>query len=166
MKSEEVIDMIQLKKAKIKDAGVLVGLIQELAVYEKLEEQCVITEGLMREALRTKTAYGLIAWEKDVAVGYAIYYITFSTFTGLPSLYLEDLYVKPDYRSQGIGTAFFTALALIAKEKNCQRMDFVCLTWNTPSLDYYRSLGAVVLEDWHLVRMEKEAISKLHETLI
>ncbi|MHC1734795.1 MAG: N-acetyltransferase family protein [Erysipelotrichaceae bacterium] len=158
--------MIELKKARIKDAGVLVNLIQELADYEKLADQCVITEELMKEALRSKTARGLIAWKKDVAVGYAIYYITFSTFTGLPSLYLEDLYVKPDYRSQGIGTLFFVELAKIAKKRYCQRMDFVCLTWNTPSLDYYRSLGAVVLEDWHLVRMEKEAISSLHETIL
>lgn len=158
--------MIKLRKARIKDAGVFVGLIQELAVYEKLADQCVITEELMKAALRSKTARGLIAWQKDVAVGYAIYYITFSTFTGLPSLYLEDLYVKPDHRSQGIGTLFFVELAKIAKKKDCQRMDFVCLTWNTPSLDYYRSLGAIVLEGWHLVRMEKEAISSLHETVL
>ena len=107
-----------------------------------------------------------IVWNDSLPIAYAVYYFTFSTFTGLPSLYLEDLYVKPEFRSQGIGTAIFQELFTIANEKGCPRMDFVCLKWNTSSLEYYRSMGAVVLDDWHLVRIHNDAFQKLDEELI
>lgn len=158
--------MLEIREANISDAKTLVTLIRELAVYEKLDDICAIDETMMREALHGKTAYALLASVDSVAVGYAVYYFTFSTFTGLPSLYLEDLYVKPEYRSQGIGTAFFNKIANIATLHNCQRIDFACLKWNTNSLKYYASLGASIMDDWHLVRMEKDAIRSLTENII
>lgn len=157
---------MEIKHARPEDANVLVSLIRELAAYEKLSDQCVITPEKMEVALANQTAYGMIVWENSTPIAYAIYYFTFSTFTGLPSLYLEDLYVKPEFRSQGIGTAIFQELFTIANEKGCPRMDFVCLKWNTGSLAYYRTLGAVVLDDWHLVRIHNDAFQKLDEDLI
>ena len=157
---------MEIKHARVEDATVLVSLIRELAAYEKLSEQCIITPEKMEIALANQTAYGLIVWNDSLPIAYAVYYFTFSTFTGLPSLYLEDLYVKPEFRSQGIGTAIFQELFTIANEKGCPRMDFVCLKWNTSSLEYYRSMGAVVLDDWHLVRIHNDAFQKLDEELI
>lgn len=157
---------MEIKHARPEDANILVALIRELAAYEKLSDQCVITSEKMEFALSNQTAYGLIVWENSTPIAYAIYYFTFSTFTGLPSLYLEDLYVKPEFRSQGIGTAIFQELFTIANEKGCPRMDFVCLKWNTSSLEYYRSMGAVVLDDWHLVRIHNDAFQKLDDELI
>lgn len=158
--------MLELREAIVDDARTLAGLIRELAVYEKMEDVCVVDEPKMQSALLTKTAYALLAEVDGIAVGYVVYYFTFSTFTGLPSLYLEDLYVKPAFRSQGIGTSFFNKIATIATYKNCQRIDFTCLKWNTNSLKYYQSLGAAVMDDWHLVRMEKDTIRKLGADII
>jgi GNAT superfamily N-acetyltransferase len=158
--------MLKIKEATIEDASLLVSLIRELAVYEKLDDVCKIDEAMMKEALVTKTAHALIAEVDSHPVGYCVYYFTFSTFMGLPSLYLEDLYVKPAYRSQGIGTSFFNKLANIATQKNCERIDFTCLKWNTNSLNYYLSLGATVMDQWHLVRMEKDAIRTLNANIV
>lgn len=157
---------MEIKHAQPEDASLLVALICELAAYEKLGDQCNITPEKMKVALRDHTALGLIAWNGSTPIAYAIYYFTFSTFTGLPSLYLEDLYVQPEYRAQGIGTAIFRELFAIANQKGCPRMDFVCLKWNSRSLDYYRSLGAIVLEDWHLVRIHNDDFMTLDEELI
>jgi GNAT superfamily N-acetyltransferase len=158
--------MFEVREAKLDDAKTLVSMIRELAAYEKLEEVCFVDEVKMREALSSRTANALIAEIDGIAIGYAVYYFTFSTFTGMPSLYLEDLYVKPDSRSQGIGKSFFNRIANIATLKNCQRIDFTCLKWNTNSLKYYQSLGASVMDDWHLVRMEKDAINNLNANII
>lgn len=158
--------MLQLRDAILDDAKTLALLIRELAVYEKLDDNCFVDETKMRDALESKTAYALLAEVEGIVVGYAVYYFTFSTFTGMPSLYLEDLYVKPEFRSQGIGTSFFNRIANIATQKNCQRIDFTCLKWNTNSLKYYQSLGAAVMDDWHLVRMEKDAIRNLNANII
>lgn len=158
--------MLELREATLADAKTLADLIRELAVYEKLDEICVIDEMKMQDALLSKTAYALLAEVDGIAVGYVVYYFTFSTFTGLPSLYLEDLYVKPAFRSQGIGTSFFNKIASLATQKNCKRIDFTCLKWNTNSLQYYQSLGATVMDEWHLVRMEKNAISMLSANVI
>jgi GNAT superfamily N-acetyltransferase len=158
--------MFEIRDASLDDAKTLAALIRELAVYEKLDEVCVVDEAKMRDAMTSKTAYALLAENNGNPVGYAVYYFTFSTFTGMPSLYLEDLYVKPEYRSQGIGTSFFNKIANIATQMNCQRIDFTCLKWNTNSLKYYQSLGAAVMDDWHLVRMEKDAIRTLNANII
>lgn len=158
--------MLELREATLADAKTLADLIRELAVYEKLDDICVIDEMKMQDALLSKTAYALLAEVDGIAVAYVVYYFTFSTFTGLPSLYLEDLYVKPAFRSKGIGTSFFNKIATIATQKNCQRIDFTCLKWNTNSLKYYQSLGAAVMDEWHLVRMEKDAIRTLSANVI
>jgi GNAT superfamily N-acetyltransferase len=158
--------MFEVREATLDDARTLATLIRELAIYEKLEDVCFVDEVKMREAMSSKTAYALLAETEGIAIAYAVYYFTFSTFTGMPSLYLEDLYVKPAFRFQGIGTSFFNKLANIATQKNCQRIDFTCLKWNTNSLEYYRSLGAAVMDDWHLVRMEKDAINNLNANII
>lgn len=158
--------MLEIREASLDDAATLASLIRELAVYEKLDEVCFVDETKMRDALANRTAYALLAEVDGTAIGYAVYYFTFSTFTGMPSLYLEDLYVKRDFRSQGIGTSFFNKIANIATQTNCQRIDFTCLKWNTNSLKYYQSLGASVMEDWHLVRMEKDAIRNLNANII
>ena len=158
--------MFEIREATLEDAKTLASLIRELALYEKLDDVCDVDEAKMRDAMSMRTAYALLAESEGIAIGYAVYYFTFSTFTGMPSLYLEDLYVKKVFRSQGIGTSFFNKIANIAAQSNCQRIDFTCLKWNTNSLKYYQSLGASVMEDWHLVRMEKDAIRNLSASII
>ena len=127
----------------------ILQLIWELAEYEKLSDQAQADETtLRRELFEKKHAYALIAEQDGIPVGFALYFFNFSTFVGRAGLYLEDLYVRPQARGKGLGKMLFTRLAQIAEEHECQRMEWACLDWNAPSIAFYKSLGAVPMEDW------------------
>lgn len=146
------------------DTGILMGFIWEMARYEHLEDQVVVTEELLREWLFEKhTAEVIFALVDGKEVGSALFFSSFSTFLGRGGLYLEDLIVLPEYRHQGCGKALLKELARIAVERGCGRLEWSCLDWNQPSIDFYLSLGAQPLDQWTEYRVTGETLRRLAE---
>jgi GNAT superfamily N-acetyltransferase len=137
------------------DASEIVRLIRELAEYEKLAHMAVGTPQMVTEALFGKrpAAEAIMAVREGRAVGFALYFTTFSTFLCKPGLYLEDLFVEPAHRGLGVGKALLKRLAALAVERDCGRLEWRVLDWNTPSIKFYESLGAKLMPEWELVRM-------------
>ncbi|HEX6632360.1 MAG TPA: GNAT family N-acetyltransferase, partial [Usitatibacter sp.] len=137
--------------------------IHALAVYEKLEHMAVGTEEELRACLfgPRPAAETLIAEVGGRAVGFALFFTTFSTFLCKPGLYLEDLFVEPAHRGAGIGKALLARLAALAAQRGCGRLEWRVLDWNEPSIRFYESLGASLLEEWILVRMTREEFEAL-----
>ena len=152
-----------IRPAEPSDCAEILRLIGELAVYEKLEHMAVGTEEALREQLfgPRPAAETLIAERGGRAVGFALYFTTFSTFLCKPGLYLEDLFVEPDHRGAGIGKALLRRLAALARERDCGRLEWRVLDWNEPSIRFYESLGATVMREWLLVRMTEPEFSRL-----
>lgn len=153
----------KIARAKPSDVPELLKLIRELARFEKLEHQFTLTPARLRCLLFGPRAAGgaLVARVSKEAVGYAIYFSTFSSFSGQPGLWLEDLYVSPNFRRSGIGKALIRAVAQIAVRKKCGRFEWSALNWNHNALDFYRSLGGKPLNEWTIIRMEGKAIHRL-----
>ena len=154
---------LRIEFATVRDLPAIVNLVRQLAIYEELEHAMVATEDDFRRALfgPDRQAEALIAFTGDAPVGFALYFYTFSTFLGKRGIYLEDIFVEPAYRGRGIGKALLRKLARIAKEQNCGRMEWSVLTWNQPSIDFYRRLGAVTLEEWRMFRLTGGALEAL-----
>jgi len=145
------------------DAGVVFSLIRELAEYEKLSHKVDATEAMIEEALFAPGATqrcDIAEWDGEVA-GQALWFTNFSTFRGRNGLYLEDLYVRPAFRGKGIGRALLARLAQQCEQRGWARMEWVVLDWNQPAIDFYRSLGAELAEDWRLCRLDGAALSAL-----
>lgn len=154
-------DDYMIRDAAERDIPVILSLIKELAVYEKLIDDVVATEESLREWMfRKEKAECLMAEYKGEAVGYALYFHNFSTFAGRAGIYLEDIYVSPKVRGLGIGKALFEKVAAIAVERKCGRMEWCCLDWNQPSINFYLSMGAKPLDDWTLYRLSGEALER------
>ena len=144
------------------DAALILNFIKELAEYEKLLDEVVATEELLKEWIFDKgKAEVLFAVVDGKEVGIALFFHNFSTFLGRAGLYLEDLYVKKEYRGQGIGKAFLKKLAEIAVERGCGRFEWSCLDWNQPSIDFYLSLGAKPMDEWTVYRVTGETLTEL-----
>lgn len=140
---------ISFRYATEKDASKILEFINELAKYEKMENEVIATEDLLREWIfEKKKAEVIFATEGEKEVGFALFFYNFSTFLGRAGIYLEDLFVKDDYRGRGYGKGLLKKLAQIAKERGCGRLEWWCLDWNKPSIDFYRSLGAEPMDDW------------------
>lgn len=153
---------ISFRFAQEADAALVLEFIRRLAEYEKMEDQVVATEELLRqEVFEKKHAEVLFAMEGEKEVGFALFFHNFSTFLGRSGLYLEDLYVLPEYRGKGYGKALLCRLARIAVERGCGRLDWWCLDWNEPSIRFYRSLGAVPMEEWTVYRLTGETLEGL-----
>jgi GNAT superfamily N-acetyltransferase len=137
------------------DTPELFRLIRGLADYEKLADMVVGNEAMLGEALfgERPSCEAMIAERDARAVGFALFFTTFSTFLCRPGLYLEDLFVEPGHRGRGIGKAFFREMAALARSRGCGRFEWRVLDWNAPSIAFYESLGAAVMPEWHLVRM-------------
>lgn len=151
-----------IRKAVREDVPLILEFIKGIARYEKMENDVEATEETLEEQLFDKErAEVIFAMEDGKEVGFALFFHNFSTFVGRAGLYLEDLYVYPEYRGKGYGKALFMELVRIACERRCGRMEWVCLNWNTPSIDFYRSMGAVSLDEWTTYRLDKEALSRL-----
>ena len=152
-----------LRPARPADASELLRLIHALAVYEKLEHMAVGTPPMLHDALfgPRRSCEALIAEVDARAVGFALFFTTFSTFLCKPGLYLEDLFVEPAQRGAGIGKALLRRLAALALERGCGRFEWRVLDWNEPSIRFYESLGAKVLPEWQLVRMTEGEIAAL-----
>ena len=146
---ETQIEGFRIRKAGREDIPVVLELIKELAEYEKMSDDVVATPKLLEEWIFDKEkAHVLLGEAEGEIVGMALYFYNFSTFLGRAGIYLEDLYVKPSMRGSGMGKALLTRLARIAVEEGCGRMEWSCLNWNTPSIGFYKSLGAVPMDEW------------------
>lgn len=146
---------VLIRPAAPPDVAGLLRLIRGLAEYEKLAHMAVGTEPLLHAALfgARPAAEALIAERGGQAVGFALFFTTFSTFLCKPGIYLEDVFVEPAHRGVGIGKALLRRLAQLAVERDCGRLEWRVLDWNQPSIDFYRSLGAQLMPEWVLVRM-------------
>lgn len=146
------------------DAMLILEFIRELAKYENMLDEVVATEELLREWIfEKKKAEVIFALEDGKEVGFALFFHNFSTFLGRAGIYLEDLFVKPEYRGKGYGKGLLKKLAQIAKERGCGRLEWWCLDWNKPSIDFYLSLGAEPMDEWTTYRIAGETLDKLAE---
>lgn len=144
------------------DEELILSFVKELAEYERLSDQVVATEALLTEWIFDKNkAEVIFALEDGKEAGFALFFHNFSTFLGRAGIYLEDLFVKPEYRGRGHGKALLKELARIAVERGCGRLEWACLDWNKPSIDFYLSLGAVPMEEWTVYRVAGDTLNEL-----
>lgn len=154
--------MTGIRTASAEDCGRILQMIRALARYEKMEDQVVATEGLLREWIfEKKKAEVIFATEDGREVGFALFFHHFSTFLGRAGIYLEDLYVIPEYRGKGHGKALLKRLAQVTLERGCGRLDWQCLDWNERSIAFYRSLGAEALDDWTGYRLSEKTLEEM-----
>jgi len=154
--------MLKFIYAERKDVGEILRFIRELADYEKMLDQVVADEETLEHWLfDEKKAEVIFAVEGEEKVGFALFFHNFSTFLGRAGIYLEDLYVSPEYRGKGYGKAILTQLAHIAVERGCGRLEWWCLDWNKPSIEFYLSMGAEAMEDWTVYRISGERLKEL-----
>ena len=165
LKAPRVAAAFTIRPAVPGDAAQILRLIRELAKYEKLEHMAVGTESMLAAALfgARPASEALVAERDGCAVGFALFFTTFSTFLCQPGIYLEDVFIEPEHRGAGIGKALLRRLAALAIERGCGRFEWRVLDWNTPSIAFYESLGATVLPEWELVRMTEPEIRALAE---
>lgn len=149
-----VIETIEFRFATEKDTALILQFIRELADYEKMLDQVVATEELLNKWLfEEEKAEVIIGEYQNDAVGFALFFHNFSTFLGRGGIYLEDIYIRPEFRGKGFGKAFFNKLANITIERECGRLEWSCLDWNKPSIDFYISMGAEPMNDWTVYRI-------------
>ena len=154
----------EIRFAGEQDVSLILDFIKDLAEYEKMSDLVVADEALLREWIfEKKRAEVIFALEDGKEVGFALFFHNFSTFLGRAGIYLEDLYVKPDYRGHGHGKALIEELASIACARGCGRLEWSCLDWNRPSIDFYLSLGAQQMDEWTVYRFEGESLAALAE---
>ena len=151
-----------LRKATVEDCPLILSFIRELADYEKLLHEVIASVETLEESLFGEVAYAqsVIGEHQGTAVGYALFFHNFSTFTGRPGIYLEDLYVQPHMRGQGFGKCLLAYLARLAVDKGCTRVEWSVLDWNEPSIQFYRSIGAAPMDEWTVQRLDGEALAR------
>jgi GNAT superfamily N-acetyltransferase len=152
-----------LRPATAADVPVILRLVRALADYEKLSHEVTATEERLRRHLfgGRPAAEVILAGEDGVEAGFAVFFQSFSTFLGQPGIYLEDLYVRPEFRGRGWGKAMMVYLARLARQRECGRFEWAVLDWNKPSLDFYQAIGARPMSDWTVQRMTGEALAAL-----
>ncbi len=152
-----------IRAATSEDVPTIHRLILDLAEYERLRDVAVLTEADLRTHLfgPRPAAEVLLAEVADEVVGFALFFHNFSTFLGKPGIYLEDLFVRPEFRGQGLGKALLLALARLACERGCGRVEWSVLNWNEPAIGFYRSLGAVPMDEWTVYRLTGAALDQL-----
>lgn len=154
--------MITIRTAAPQDVALILDLIRELALYEREPDAVVATEAMLHDALfERRVAESLIAELDGRPVGFALFFHNFSTWTGKPGIYLEDLYVTPDARGSGAGKALLRHLAGIALDRDCGRFEWAVLDWNTPAIDFYRAMGAQAMDEWTVQRVCGDALVAL-----
>lgn len=152
----------EIRPAKESESALVLDFIKKLAKYEKMLDEVEATVDTIHESLFVKhDAEVVFGCEDGVPVGFALFFHNFSTFVGRKGLYLEDLFVIPEKRGLGYGKALLLHLAHLAKERHCGRMEWVCLDWNTPSIAFYKSLGAKAMDDWTIYRLDEKSLSSL-----
>jgi GNAT superfamily N-acetyltransferase len=154
---------ITIRTATVADTPQILAFIRALAEYEKLSDACVATETTLSETLFGDRRYAevLIADYNGKPAGFALFFHNYSTFLAKPGIYLEDLFVDPDLRGKGVGKALLARLAKLAVERNCGRLEWSVLDWNEPSIGFYKSLGAVPMDEWTIFRLTGDALGNL-----
>ena len=152
-----------IRRVEPRDVDAVVGLVHELALYEKAPEQCHLTAEQLRTALfgESPALFGHVAEVDGRVVGIALWFLNFSTWDGVHGIYLEDLYVTPDQRGSGLGKQLLKALAQECVAKGYTRLQWWVLNWNEPSIGFYKSLGAVPMDEWTTMRVAGEALAEL-----
>ena len=155
--------MLKIRPATTSDAGLMLELIRALAIYEREPDAVTATESdLLRDGFGTSPKFRCVIAEwNGEAAGFAFWFYNYSTWQGRPGLYLEDLFVKPEFRGKGIGKALLLHLARVASEENCGRFEWSVLDWNTPAIEFYESLGANLHREWLRMRVEGDALATL-----
>ena len=157
--------MTTLRAATPADVPLILGFIHDLAEYEKLRDQVICDQEMLHTSLFGERAQAevVIAEHGSHAAGFALFFHNFSTFRGRRGLYLEDLFVRPEYRGAGVGKQLLAHLAHLAIERGCARFEWAVLDWNAPAIGFYQSLGARVLDDWRVCRLDGDALTRLAE---
>src|SRR5947209_3334979 len=155
-----------IRPATAADVPVILELIRALATYERAPDDVTATEGGLTEVLfgKKRSAEVLLAFENETAVGFAVFFHNFSTWLGLPGLYLEDLFVRPEDRGKGYGRALLVELAKIARDRSCGRMEWAVLDWNEPAIKFYQKLGAKPMDEWTVFRLSWDGIARLADS--
>lgn len=156
-------ESFKIRAATRADVPVVLSFIKKLADYERLSHEVVATEALLIETLfgRRRTAEVALGYFKRVPVGFVLYFHNFSTFLGLPGIYIEDLFVDEAFRRRGFGAALLRYVAKLAKQRSCGRLEWSVLDWNEPAINFYRKLGAVPMSEWTVFRVTGENLNKL-----
>ncbi|WP_428940829.1 N-acetyltransferase family protein [Fontivita pretiosa] len=156
-------DRLTITPATVSDVATILSFIRALAEYERLSHQCIATEQALRQTLFGPRRYAevLIARLDDLPVGYALFFHSYSTFLARPGIYLEDLFVLPEHRGRGVGKALLGEVARIARQRDCGRLEWAVLDWNRPAIEFYRRLGATILPDWRICRLDEDRIADL-----
>lgn len=155
---------LKLRFAEEKDAALILEFIKGLASYEKMLDCVTATEEILVDSIfRRKMAEVIIGELEGEPVSFALFFHNFSTFLGRPGIYLEDLFVKPEMRGKGIGKLMLSYLARLAVERNCGRLEWWCLDWNTPSIEFYKQMGAVPMDEWTVYRVTDKALIDLSD---
>lgn len=159
------LEKFKLRVAEEKDVKIILDFIKELAIYEKLLDQVEATEESLRDSLFVRKVAEAIIGEYDgIPVGYIIFLYNFSTFLGRPGIYIEDLYVQPQMRGNGLGKIMLSYIAKLAAERNCGRVEWTCLDWNQPSIKFYKKLGAIPMDEWTIYRLNEKSLSDVAKT--
>ncbi len=156
-------NLFRIRKAQILDVSLILQMIKELAAYEKLLDEVITDEKTLLKSLfeDPKGPEVLIIEEKENPIGFVLFFHNFSTFLGKKGIYIEDLYIKEEYRGKGYGEAIFKEICKIAKERNCGRIEWWVLDWNERAIKFYKKIGAIPMKDWTVFRMTDEGIEKL-----
>ena len=167
MKISTEIPDFEIRPASEDDVPIILSFIKELAEYERLSHEVIATEDALRECLfgERRFAEVVIGYYKNEPAGFALFFYNFSTFLSKPGIYLEDLYVKPEFRRRGYGRALLLYLARLAKERGCGRFEWSALDWNEPAINFYKNLGAVPMDEWTVYRVTGETLSRLANAL-
>ena len=153
---------VTFRQAEETDIALLLGFIKELAEYEGLPDDVVATEDTLREwIIERKRAEAFFAVAEGTEVGFCVFFHNFSTFVGRAGIFIEDIYVKPEYRGCGYGKAMMQKLAQVAAERGCGRMEWSCLDWNEPSIRFYLSLGAQPMAEWTVYRLDGDTLRNM-----
>ena len=157
------IDGFTIRHAEESDVPLILWFVKELANYEKLSHEVIATKEDFRQYLFGEKQFAevVIGENHSNPVGYALYFYNFSTFTGRPGIYLEDLYVKPEERGKGFGKALLAYLAKLAVDQKCGRYEWAVLDWNEPSINFYESIGATIMKEWIINRVTGDSLLKL-----
>ena len=159
---ETKVSNFKIRFAEEEDTKLILDFIKELANYEKLLNEVVATEEILFDSLFVQKKAEVIIGEYDgKPVGFALFFHNFSTFLGKPGIYLEDLYIKPEMRGKGLGKIMLSFLGKLAVERNCGRLEWWCIDWNEPSIEFYKGMGAKAMDEWTVYRVDNVALSNL-----